>query len=121
MKILLLDDEENIRSALKRVLERLNHTVDCASNAQQAIPMIESGDYDFALVDYMMPEHDGTWFMRHAKIPKTTKVLLVTAFVNRHVIDEMFRLGACGYMIKPLDMDELSMHLKFHSQRQNET
>ena len=116
MKILLLDDEENILSSMKRALERLNHVVDCSNNAKDALAVVEKGDYDFALVDYMMPENDGIWFMRHAKLPKKTKVLLVTAFVNRQVIDEMFKLGACGYLIKPIDSKELSMHFEFHSQ-----
>jgi DNA-binding response OmpR family regulator len=118
MKILLLDDEENILSSTKRALEYLHHSVDCANNAKKALTMAENGDYDFALVDYMMPENDGIWFMRHAKFPKKTRILLVTAFVNRQVIDEMFKLGACGYLIKPIDTKELSLHLDFHSHPQ---
>lgn len=115
MKILLVDDEEHILSSLKRALEKLTYTVDCANNAKQGVQMIKQGDYDFALIDYMMPENDGIWFMRNADIPQKTKVLLLTAFVDRKVIDEMFKLGAKGYLIKPVEAEEISLHLDFHS------
>jgi len=61
-----------------------------------------------------MPEHDGSWFMRNAEVPRDTKVLLVTAYANRDIINEMFRLGISGYVIKPFDGPELLRHLDFH-------
>lgn len=54
--------------------------------------------------------------MKNAKISGKTRVLLMTAFVNREVIATMFKLGAKGYLIKPIDPDEISYHLKFHSE-----
>jgi len=117
MKILLLDDEENVLKSLQRTLVLMNHSVDCFSSAKDAVAAIETGEYDFALVDYKMPEFSGIWFMKNAKVPRKTKVLLITAFVNREVITEMMRLGACGYLIKPFNENELKMHLAFHSQK----
>ena len=114
MKILLLDDEESLLRALRAVLEDLGHAADCFSDAAEAARKIEGGDYDVALVDYMMPVHNGIWFMKNARVPRKTKVLLMTAFVNRKVINEMFKLGARGYLIKPIDQEELSHHLSFH-------
>lgn len=116
MKILLLDDEENVLKSLQRTLMLMNHAVDCFSSAKDAVVAIENGDYDFALVDYKMPEFSGIWFMKNAHLPRKTKVLLITAYVNREVITEMMRLGACGYLIKPFNDNELKMHLSFHSQ-----
>ena len=115
MKILLLDDEASILSAVKRALGRMGHEVEQTTDAAKAVVMIEQGNFDFALVDYMMPVHDGIWFMKHARIPRKTKVLLMTAFVNRQVINEMFKLGARGYLIKPIESEELAQHLAFHS------
>jgi DNA-binding response OmpR family regulator len=115
MKILLLDDEQHILSAIERVLADIGHSVDCTTDAGKAAEMIEIGGYDFALVDFMMPVHDGAWFMRNAHIPKSTKVLLMTAHVDKEVIKEMFKLGVRGYLIKPLDREELIKHLAFHS------
>ena len=77
--------------------------------------MVKDGAYDFVLLDFKMPTHDGIWFMKNAEIPQSTKVLLVTAYVNREVINEMFKLGACGYLIKPVKVEEIRDHLEFHS------
>jgi DNA-binding response OmpR family regulator len=115
MKILLLDDEENLLNAIGRVLTELGHSVDSTTDAVKATGMIEDGRYDFALVDFMMPIHDGAWFMKNARVPRGTKVLLMTAHVEKDVIREMFKLGVRGYLIKPLDKEELMKHLAFHS------
>ena len=115
MKILLLDDEEPLIKALSLVLMDLGHAVSGFTDAEDAARSIEAGQYDFAIVDYMMPVRNGIWFMKNAKIPRKTKVLLMTAFVNRGVINEMFKLGVRGYLIKPIDVEELNHHLAFHA------
>jgi AmiR/NasT family two-component response regulator len=53
--------------------------------------------------------------MEQVKLPKKTKVLLITAYVNRDVITRMFQLGASGYLIKPFDEDDLLHHIEFFS------
>lgn len=115
VKVLLVDDEEYLLSAVERVLIELGHTVDCISNAEKAIEMIETGGYDFAFIDYMMPIHDGIWFMKKARIPRTTKVLLMTGYIDREIITTMFKLGARGYLIKPIEKEEIEHHIAFHS------
>ena len=114
MRVLLLDDEEPLLAAIERALIQMGHSVEYTTDAVKATRMIETADYDVALVDYMMPVRDGIWFMKNARIPKKTKVLLMTAFVNRDVITRMFQLGACGYLIKPIEKEELALHLAFH-------
>jgi DNA-binding response OmpR family regulator len=114
MKVLILDDDRDLLAALKRVLASNNMVVDTCDRAEDALPLAEQGGYDLLLVDYKMPEKDGVWFMRHARLPKTTKVLLITAYVNREVIDRMFELGVSGYLIKPFDEDELLRHIRYH-------
>ena len=119
MKILIVDDDESILSSLKNMLSFHNHDVESCNNAKDALPMIKNNNYDFLLVDYNMPGNDGIWFMENAKIPKTTKTLLMTAHVNRNIISKMFSLGASGYIIKPFDEKELLKNLTFHSNRKN--
>jgi DNA-binding response OmpR family regulator len=116
MNIMLLDDEKAILASLTNTLIGLGHEVQSVDNAKAAVELIETGEFDFALVDYMMPENNGIWFMQNANVPSTTKVLLMTAFVDRDVINEMFKLGARGYLIKPFAEEELKTHLDFHSQ-----
>ncbi len=114
MKILILDDNKSLLDALKGMLVRHDNDVDCSDNAKQALKMAEAGNYDFVLVDYKMPENDGIWFMENVNLPQKTKALLITAYVDRDVINRMFDLGACGYLIKPFNGEELLRHLTYH-------
>jgi DNA-binding response OmpR family regulator len=113
MKILIVDDNESLVTALQGILNNNGHHVDTTTSATQAITRLGEQRYDLILLDYKMPTNDGIWFMSQASIPKTTKVLLMTAYVHRNVINTMFKLGACGYMMKPFDEAELLRNLEF--------
>ncbi len=115
MKILILDDDKELLTALKDMLARRDHVIECSASAAEAAKLVEDGDYDFVLVDYKMPDNDGIWFMKNVKLPRKTKALLMTAYVNREIINKMFSLGASGYIIKPFDENELFRHLEFYS------
>lgn len=114
MKILLIDDDVNLLEALKEMLVAQKHEIECSTSAREAVEMVKGSKYDCILVDYRMPRDDGVWFMENAEIAQNTKVLLMTAYLNREVINRMFALGASGYIIKPFDEEELLTHLKFH-------
>jgi CheY-like chemotaxis protein len=115
MHILILDDQPEFRQVLASILERNGHVAVGVARAEDAIPLVESGAYDFVFVDYSMPEHDGLWFMSHVKRPRHTKALLVTAHANPEVIRTMFKNGACGYLIKPFEEDDVNRHLAFYA------
>ncbi|MDA0322881.1 MAG: response regulator [Verrucomicrobia bacterium] len=115
MKILAIDDDLSVLDTIERMLADTDHVVDCFQSACAAVDAAKAGDYDFMLVDYKMPERDGIWFMKNASVPPKTKSLLVTAYANQDIIQEMFRLGISGYIIKPFDRDELLRHLDYHS------
>jgi DNA-binding response OmpR family regulator len=120
MKILVIDDDKPLREEVGKILIRAGHDADCVGSAKEAVPMAESGKYDFLLVDYRMPEYDGVWFMRNVNLPKKTKALLVTSYLDRALIEKMIRAGAVGYVIKPFDEEEILRHLEFHSQPKHE-
>ena len=115
MKLLMLDDDCALLTALKNVLSEHGLDVECCDNAKEAVDRVANNTYDFVLVDYKMPENDGLWFMRNVTFPRKTKVLLMTAYLNREVINKMFALGACGYLIKPFDDGEILRHIEYHS------
>jgi len=119
MKILVLDDDDGLLEAIGKFLRLHKHEVDTANNSKVALKMVEAKPYDFILVDYKMPGNDGIWFMKNTKLPRKTKVLLITAYVDRKVIKRMFELGACGYLIKPFDDEELLRNLSFFSKSAN--
>jgi DNA-binding response OmpR family regulator len=116
VKILLVDDDKKLLEEVAKILTRNGHSVDCADNAAGAVAMVKSSGYDFVLVDYRMPEHDGLWFLKNAALPRRTKALLVTSYVDRQAISQMFKSGISGYVVKPFDESELLRHLQFHSE-----
>ena len=118
MKVLILDDDVNLLQALQRVLEMHAYEVATSNQAREAVKLVENNTYDFILVDYKMPENDGIWFMENVTIPRKTRVILITAYVNRDVINRMFALGASGYLIKPFDEEELLRNLNFFTPEQ---
>jgi DNA-binding response OmpR family regulator len=119
MKILVLDDDADLSKSLKVSLEQYSHEVHCSMSAKDAIDMVNQHVFDVMLVDYKMPENDGIWFMKNAKIPKTTKVLLITSYANREIINKMFAVGASGYLIKPFGENDLMRHINFLTARNN--
>jgi CheY-like chemotaxis protein len=113
MKVLVLDDEVSLLDSLRTLLTGHDHDVVCAGNAKDALALVNDRTFDVILVDYKMPENDGLWFMKNARLSRQTKVLLMTAHVNRQVINQMFELGASGYLIKPFNEEDLLRHLSF--------
>ena len=116
-RILIVDDDAPLLAELVKILTAREYMVTCAGNAEIGAEAIRDQNYDFVLLDYRMPGKNGSWFMRHASLADKTKVLLLTAFANRQLIDEVMKLGASGYLVKPIDEDELLQHLEFHSSR----
>lgn len=114
MKILVLDDDRALLRTMQAILSNNGHDVTCVESPEEAVTLVSENDFDFALVDYQMPGKTGVWFMENAKLPSTTKVLLVTGNVDRDVITNMFDLGAAGYIIKPFGEADLLRHLEFH-------
>lgn len=115
MRVLVLDDHKAFRDEVLDMLTRNNHEGVAADSAQTAIRLVRDGNFDFVLVDFSMPEHDGIWFLKQAKLPRHTKALLVTAHVNTTLIAQALKLGAVGYLIKPFEEADLLRHLAFHS------
>lgn len=112
--VLILDDDLLLRDALTETLQAKDFEVLCAANTEEAAQHLKNQQFDLVLLDYAMPERDGMWFMQNVKLPPHTKVLLMTGHLNRTLINKMFSLGVCGYMIKPLDDETLIHNIRFH-------
>lgn len=115
LRVLLVDDNEAFLKELAALLERNGYTVDVCTNAVDAVERLANDSYEFVFVDHKMPEKDGLWMIEHARKTRETKILLLTGSVSRDVIGRAFRLGACGYLIKPVDESDVMRHLMFHS------
>lgn len=79
MKILVVDDEELIRSVIREYAELDGYTVDEAANGQEAIEKCETNNYDLIVMDIMMPKVDGYQSIKKIKETKNIPVLMLSA------------------------------------------
>ncbi|UCD04896.1 MAG: sigma-54-dependent Fis family transcriptional regulator [candidate division WOR-3 bacterium] len=111
--VLIVEDEKNQRTLLKRALERKDYAVQEAETGEEAITKFEQGGFDIVLLDQRLPDITGIEALtRIKKINPMIPVIIVTAFANvRDAVDAM-KKGAFHYLTKPVDMDELLLSMK---------
>ena len=66
-RLLVIDDEANMRHMLSTVLKKANYSVDTASDGSEGLQMIEQGQYDFVLCDIKMPKMNGMEFLKSSR------------------------------------------------------
>lgn len=116
MKILAIDDEPAILASLRMILTEVpDCELDCVTSVREALEITRENEYDFIFVDLKMPDRDGIYFIKNASLPRRTKVLLLTAYLNRAELNDLFRSGISGYLTKPFSRDDVLRHLAFHS------
>jgi DNA-binding NtrC family response regulator len=105
-RILLVEDETNIRSALATMLEKQGHTVRAAGTGEEALALLEDAPADLVITDLRMPGQGGMDFLRRMKErwPETEAVVM-TAFGSIDTAVEAMRLGAYDYLTKPIDRE----------------
>ena len=104
VRILVVDDERNIRNNLGMVLEAEGYKVDTASNGDDALLRVKDGRYDIAFIDIQMPKMDGLEVLRLLRgLRPKMPVVMLTAYgtVSRAV--EAMKLGAVDFLEKPFD------------------
>lgn len=106
-KILVVDDEENIREVLKEYAEFEGHQVDEASDGMQAIDMAKENDYDIIIMDIMMPRLDGYSACKEIRKFKQTPVLMLSARGEEYDKLFGFELGVDDYVVKPFSPKEV--------------
>ena len=107
-KILIIDDEKNIRDIFSLLLEEKDYSVQTAENGKQGLKNALSFNPDVILLDMNMPDYSGIEIL--AKIKEktpTTEVIIITAFGTIQNAVEATKLGAYDYLEKPVDNDEL--------------
>ncbi len=103
-RILVIEDEQVIRGALCRLLERNGYHTEEASSVDEAAPLLEQREFDLAIADLRLPGAPGTDVIPLAQgIP----VLVMTSYASVRSAVESMKLGAVDYIAKPFDHDEL--------------
>jgi DNA-binding NtrC family response regulator len=107
-RILVVDDEENMRGVLRILLEKDGHEVATAGSGEEALELFEARVFDLVLQDIKMPGMDGLELLRRLKErDDRALVVVMTAFSTWDTAVEAMRLGAYGYIRKPFDNDEV--------------
>lgn len=107
MKVLIAEDEKDLREILKLNLESEGYSVLCAKNGEEALELFNNNDIDIAIFDVMMPLLDG--FNLLLKIRKVSDVPVIMLTARAEDMDKTlaFGIGADDYLVKPFSMIEL--------------
>ncbi len=109
--ILIVDDEENVRAMLKRVLERLGYTVLTAEDGSSAVKIYREkrDDIDLVFLDMVMPGMNGKeTFLELKRINPDVRVLLSSGYAPNGKAAGILEEGAKAFIQKPFKLDELA-------------
>jgi DNA-binding response OmpR family regulator len=110
MKILIVDDDQNILRLYKEELEDEGYIIVTASNGQEAIEMFEKEDPDLVTLDILLPDIDGIKLLRQMKEKKPRlPIIMSTAYDYR---DDFAVWASEAYIVKSSDMTELKATIK---------
>ncbi|MEO0265752.1 MAG: response regulator [candidate division WOR-3 bacterium] len=108
IRVLLVDDEEDILWGLSEELARNQIEVDTATNGLEALEKIKKKQYDFLVTDIRMPGLSGSeLLMETKKIQPDIKVIVMTAYGSDEVKQDVLTKGAISYLEKPFDFDQI--------------
>jgi DNA-binding NtrC family response regulator len=107
-RILIVDDEENAREALSKILVHDGYDVSSAANGVEALNYLRSRDADLIITDINMPEMNGLAFLRELiRSRPESNVIMLTAYGEVESYLEAMNLGAFEYINKPIRYDDL--------------
>lgn len=104
----MVDDEENARIALSKILVHEGYDVASASNGLEALNYLRDKETELIITDIHMPEMNGLAFLRELnRSHPASKVIMITAYGEVESYIEAMNLGAFEYINKPIKVDEL--------------
>ena len=112
-RILVIDDDKVIRHTLAMTLEDEGYIVDTAENGEEAIQKTEANFYNLAIVDWRLPDFEGTKLLHELKetTPKMAKIMLTGYPSMNNAIDAVNK-RADAFLTKPVAIDELLVKMK---------
>jgi DNA-binding NtrC family response regulator len=110
IRVLIADDERNLRELIVRELARRGHEVDGVGDGVAALERIREGSYDVVVLDMRMPHKEGIDVLRElATFPEAPQVVMLTGFQEVSTAVEAMKLGAYDYLTKPTKIEELDV------------
>src|SRR4051812_22697423 len=112
MRLLVVDDETDLREAIAQSLREEDYAVDEAADGLDGLYKAEVWDYDAIVLDLMMPRLDGLGMLQRLRRSKKTPVLILTA---RDAVKDRIQgldAGSDDYLVKPFDLNELRARIR---------
>jgi len=121
VKILIVDDDENIRKTMKTILEDEGYVVDLAATGNEAVEMTWKTAYNIALLDIRLPDMEGVELLKLIKdnVPRTRKIM-VTGYPSMQNAISALNKNADAYLVKPVDVEKLLNMVKEQLQLQED-
>ena len=117
-RILVVDDEENVRRSLAGTLSKKGFEVEQARDGQEALKVYRKSSFDIVLCDMRMPKMDGMAFLKEiGGADSEAEVILMSAYGDIELAREAVRAGAADYFSKPYKTEEVMLRLSIAEQR----
>lgn len=118
MKILVLEDDENLSAVLKKRLKANGFTVECGANGREGLDHLLIGGFDVVISDIVMPVMNGLEFLKEArKSEPDLPVILLTALDGSGDVVKGLDMGADDYIVKPFEFSELLARIRLVTRR----
>ena len=114
-RILVVDDNQNVRITVGSMLAKLGYTVGDASSGRYAVNLLAEERFDLVLLDCLMPELDGyqtARLIRQGESGRSIPLIAVTAYGVKSDREKCLAAGMDDYITKPFEMDELIKEVK---------
>jgi two-component system response regulator AtoC len=110
-RVLVVDDESNLRLVIRKELTRLGHEVEVASDGEEAWQLLEEKDFEVMLTDINMPRMNGIELLRRLREnhQNPPEVIMLTGYATVESAIEAMKLGAYDYLMKPYRISELAV------------
>jgi DNA-binding NtrC family response regulator len=120
-RILIIDDDENIRKVLQTILEDEGYIVETADTAKKGIERSEKAFYNLALIDVRLPDMEGIELLSklHGTKPKMRKII-VTGYPTLQNAVSAVNKGADAYVMKPFEVEKILQTIREQLKKQEE-
>jgi len=120
-RILIVEDDENIRKTMKNILQQKGYETDTAKSGQEAEQKAKTNFYNLALLDIKLPDMEGTQLLAklHKNKPKMVKIM-VTGYPSLENAMEALNQGADAYVTKPVKPAKLLALIKEKLEKQTQ-
>ncbi|MBE5964665.1 MAG: response regulator transcription factor [Lachnospiraceae bacterium] len=110
-KIMILEDDENIRNNLIELLSNKGYAVSGAKNVKEAKEQIDNASFDLYLLDVILPDGDGFEVCEYIRMIKTEPIIFLTSVDDEASIEKGLNIGGDDYVVKPFRMSELNARI----------